>query len=508
MAPLAEAVRDFVAGPPPGASSRRGAGTGVSMLVNPGSFGAVGAGAASVEQGRRLATAWACVRLISQLCGTLPTKVVKRGDKSRTEVRNDHTRVFWDRPNPAMTGPTYWTQQFMSSLTYGNPYAWKGREGVLNPSRPWEGIRELHPFHPKDLQPVRGPNAEKLFLLRGDVDERGEQIVRTTDEIAHTPYLSQDGYTGLSPIAENAVALGIGLRAQAQEGRQITEGLRTPGVLTSDAVIEQADAQLIVERWMENKTGQNQRPIVLGKGAKFEPITITPQDAQLLEVLGYFAQDIPLQIYGVPPHMVSIVSKSTSWGSGIEQMFIGFLVTVALPFLIPFEELYSTECLDPDLQLKFTVANLLRGDMNARANFYRTLRMMGVLSADTILELEDLAPRGIEDDFLSPQNMLRLLTSGGAPAAPATDDAVSFAQAPLLAEARCPSGCGTLLTRDLQGTTTAWCRKCKAEQVVTSLPAVAMTPVGRMVTEHAGQVPRDEQDIASQVAEILAERLF
>lgn len=507
MAPLADAVRDFVAGPPPGAGSRGGIGSGVSMLLNPGSFGAVGAGAVSIEQGRRLATAWACVRLISQLCGTLPTKVVKRGDKSRAEVRNDHTRVFWHRPNPAMTGPTYWTQQFMSSLTYGNPSAWKGRER-LNSSRPWDGIEELWPFHPKDVQPLRGPNSEKLFIVRGDVDERGEQIVRTSDEIAHTPYLSQDGYTGLSPIAENAAALGIGLRAQAQEGSQIAEGLRTPGVLTSDAVIEQADAQLIVERWMENKTGQNQRPIVLGKGAKFEPITITPQDAQLLEVLGYFAQDIPLQIYGVPPHMVSIVSKSTSWGSGIEQMFIGFLVTVALPFLIPFEKLYSAECLDPDLELKFTVANLLRGDMNARANFYRTLRMMGVLSADTILELEDLAPRGIEDDFLSPQNMLRLLTSGGAPAAPATDDAVSFAQAPLLAEARCPSGCGTLLTRDLQGTTTAWCRKCKAEQVVTSLPAVAMTPVGRMVTEHAGQVPRDEQDIASQVAEILAERLF
>ena len=505
MAPIAEAIAEFVAGAPPGASRGSGGMQGVSMLVNPGAGAYGGGGTVGVEQGRRVTTAWACVRLISQLCGTLPTKVVRREDRHRREVRNEDTRIFWDRPNRAMTGPTFWTQQFMSSLTYGNPYAWKGRAQAIDHQRPWAGISELHPFHPATVKIAKQPEtADKLFIIKGDVDARGEQIVRTVDEVAHTPYLSQDGYVGLSPIEDNAAALGIAIQAQRQEATQLRDGLRSPGVLTSTEMIEQADAEAIVKRWMENKTGTNQRPIVLGKGATFTPISIAPKDAELLATLGYFAQDIPLQIYGVPPHMVSIVSKSTSWGSGIEQMFIGFLVTVALPFLIPFEELYGSECLDPDLQLKFTVNNLLRGDMNSRANFYRTLRQMGAMSADTILELEDLPPRGIEDDYLSPQNMTRLLVPGSGKHLPASEhDDVSFASVPgldVLPEARCHE-CDALLGMNVTSAE-LWCVKCKAKRQFGPFASTAIAVSG------SGALPRDQQDFWEGVAEAIAERMF
>jgi len=477
----------------------------MSMLFNP-SGGALGGGAVDVAAGLRITTAWACCRLISQLGGTLPLKVLRREDRSRKAVEDPAQRFLWGRPNPAMSQPTFWTQQMLSVVTYGNPSAWKGRdEGTaIDPEKPWEGIKELWPLHPKDVRIARAGNWDKVFLLAGERDAEGRPIVRTTSEIAHVPYLSEDGYTGMSPLQQNAATLAIAAGAQRSSRNLLDRGLQSPGILTTEQELDQVEADKIADSWMERHTGQVTagRPVVLGKGTKFEALTLSPADAQLLQLDAFTREQIPT-IYGVPPHMIGLVSKSTSWGTGIEQQFIGFVATVLVPLLVGFEQTYAEECLPGDLELKFSVQALLRGDMKARAEFYRTLRMIGAMSADTILELEDLPPRGIPDDYLTPTNMQRLPVTGSAPAV--EQDTVASARGgglPVLAEARC--GCGALLGKNIAGTADLWCVKCKLEQRFG-----ALAPAAQMASAAAGgSVPRDEADLFEQVGAILAERML
>jgi hypothetical protein len=52
---------------------------------------------------------------------------------------------------------------------------------------------------------------------------------------------------------------------------------------------------------------------------------------------------------------------------------------------------------------------LLRGDMQARSNFYRALQSIGVLSPNEIRELENLNPIPGGDLYMVPSNMLNLL---------------------------------------------------------------------------------------------------
>ena len=483
-----EAIVEVLAGPPPVRSGR----TSASL------YGAdeqlAYSNAYNAAQASRVTTVQSAQRLISQLGSTLPLKLVERGDRARREVRRPEFSYLWGRPNPAMNQQTFWSQQFRSSLASGNPFAWKGHAGPIDQNAPWRGITELWPLHPRDVQIVKGPNWEKLFVVGGDRDHP-----YGTDEMSHTPYLSDDGFLGLSPIQLHAASLGITVDGLRQESRQLRDGLRTPGVLTSDLLIEQSDAEAIVERWMQNKTGQNQRPIVLGKGAKFEPITTSPQDAQLLELLGYTREE-NLQIYGVTPQLLGLVTKTTSWGTGVEQLFIQMVVTVLLPFIIPFEQTYSDETLPPELAAKFAVNGLLRGDMNTRANFYRTLRMMGTMSADMILELEDLPPRGIQDDFLSPQNMERLPVKGTGPAV--ETDSIAFGKAPtveVIAEARCAKG--HLLGRNITSGD-LFCTRCKAETHFGPFASTAIALAGE------GALPRDQQDFWEQVGNAVADRIF
>lgn len=488
---IAETIATVVAGPPP---LRSGWG-GVMDTIYQATAGDGGSGGRSPG---RVTTVAAAQRVLSQLGSTLPVKIVQRGDKSRKSVQREEHRFLWGRPNPAMNQKTYWSQQFRSSLARGNPYGWKGRrEGVrVNPDKPWEGIEQLWPLHPNDVRIVKGPNLEKLFIINGD---REHPV--STAEVAHTPYATEDGFVGISPIEQHAGTLGLTLEAQRQEMLLLRRGLRTPGVLTSELLITNDDAKAIVERWVENQTGQNQNPIVLGKGAKFDPITVSPQDAQLLELLGHTREE-ELMIYGITPQILGLVTKTTSWGTGVEQLFIQFVVTVLLPFLIPFEQTYSDECLPPELEMKFSVNALLRGDMNARANFYRTLRMIGVMSADAILELEDMPARGIPDDYLTPTNMQRLMADGGRAVGPQPVAAPTvLAPAAVLAEARCE--CGALLGKNVSRAD-LWCARCKVSRSFGDAPVSEAESLRGPVMG----VDRDVQDFWERVGDKMAERMI
>ena len=69
-----------------------------------------------------------------------------------------------------------------------------------------------------------------------------------------------------------------------------------------------------------------------------------------------------------------------------------FLQLSLTPYLVRIENAIQTRLLggDPRRYAKFNAAGLLRGDLGARANFYKTLNMLGAMNANEIRAKEDL----------------------------------------------------------------------------------------------------------------------
>jgi hypothetical protein len=65
--------------------------------------------------------------------------------------------------------------------------------------------------------------------------------------------------------------------------------------------------------------------MVLYGGMDAKTLSLTAKDAQLLESRKFQVEDIA-RAFGVPPWMLGSMEKTTSWGSGVEQMGIGFLI--------------------------------------------------------------------------------------------------------------------------------------------------------------------------------------
>lgn len=337
----------------------------------------------------RQATAWACVTLIADACAMMPKMVLRREDKSRTEVRTPRFRALWGKPNPDSLPATFWNAQFLALAVRGNAYAWRDDPNLwfLHPSRITVGPDE------------RG---RKQYILDREKPIASEQILHFVGE-------SENGVTGVSTVEVAARTIDSARNAELFAANALGRGAIPVGVLSSEQILSPVEVEEIKKRWAENYGGAgNVGDIaVLGKGAKFEPINFTHEQLQFLESR-QFARDEIAQLWRVPPHLIGLTEKPSAWGTGVESLSIAFVRYTLMPWIVRAEQAITYDLLPENMVYRFVVQSLERADLQARFESYKKGREMGVFSADEIRELEDMRPREVPDDYLNPVNMERL----------------------------------------------------------------------------------------------------
>jgi HK97 family phage portal protein len=98
------------------------------------------------------------------------------------------------------------------------------------------------------------------------------------------------------------------------------------------------------------------------------------------------------RFYNVPPHMVGDLDRATF--SNIEQMSLNYVIYSLRPYLVRIEKAMKAQLLTREERKiyyhKFIVDALLRGDYKSRMDGYALARQNGWMSANMILELEDM----------------------------------------------------------------------------------------------------------------------
>ncbi len=172
-------------------------------------------------------------------------------------------------------------------------------------------------------------------------------------------------------------------------------------MLTTEKSLEDAEVRRVQQQWIQSHGGRR-RPAVLTGGFDWKPITITPDESQFIETRKMQVTEIA-RIFGIPPHMIGDVEKSTSWGTGIEQQSIGFVTYTLRPWLTRIESALNR--VTPAGQfVKFNVDGLLRGDTKSRHESYRLGLDGGYYSPNEVRAWEDLPPIPDGDSYRQPLN--------------------------------------------------------------------------------------------------------
>ncbi len=356
-----------------------------------GGYGPATSGASVTAQtAMRLSTVFRCVTLIAQTIATMPLGVYRYETDRRVELTNPGESFVWRRPNPEMSRAAMWAATIGSAVLTGNAYIYKVRNGLGN-------VTEIWPMKPRLVEPYRDDQGEKRFRVNGD-DVGPETIL-------HVPAYG-DGFVGLSPIAQAREAIGLGMATEEFGARFFGQGSTLSGLLTTDQKLGDEAAVRMEASWKAAHTGvRNAHKVaILEGGLKFQQIGINPDEAQFLETRKFQVEEVA-RIFGVPPHLLGAVDKTTSWGTGIEEQNIGF-VTYTLGWWINlFEEAITDDLLAPaNHYAKWNVNALLRGSTQQRYASYQIGRNAGFLSVNDIRRLEELPPIAGGDDYARPLN--------------------------------------------------------------------------------------------------------
>jgi HK97 family phage portal protein len=318
----------------------------------------------------QVASVYACVRLIAGAIASMPLPIYKRTQDGRERVEHDYWWLLNEQPCPAFTAHSYWEFQLWQMLLRGRGISFLYRGP--NQAGP---IQQIIPLKRELVTVYRhGARKERLGYRIRDAEGAG-YFDADQDDILDFPNAGFDGLEAPSVIGLAArQAIGIAYKADEFSGKFYGSGAHVQYAVTSDKKITPEQQESFREAFVQtygSGQGPSGRPLMLTEGLKIEQLSMTAVDAQLLESRKFQKGDIATA-FGVPPHMIGDTEKSSSWGTGIEQMGIGFVQYTLMPHLSRIKDELNRKLWPRSMRL-FTEHNtdaLMQGDSKAQAEYF------------------------------------------------------------------------------------------------------------------------------------------
>lgn len=366
----------------------------------------------------KLSAVWACVNLISESVASLPLPIYRYRADGGKERAADHVlyETLQHQPNYWQTAQGWRQQMTIHALLRGAGY-----------SRLVPGPRGrntwLEPLNPDWLTVPKGPiDQYSTYLYREP--GKPEQAINQGD-VFRLDGLSLDGVTPCSVLTYARESVGLGLASEQYAARVYSQDARPRGVLEHPGKLSKEAAGRLADSWQEAYAGLGNahKVAVLEEGLKFSAISVSPEDAQMLGSREFSIEDVA-RWFRVPPHMIGSTAKVTSWGSGIEQLSLGFVQFTLLPWLRRWEQSIQRDLIYQKDRFfaEHVVDGLIRGDIKTRTAAYVAGRANGWLSANDIRRMENMNPIPGGDEYLRPLNMAPSGQANGSNGDDATED--------------------------------------------------------------------------------------
>jgi len=203
-----------------------------------------------------------------------------------------------------------------------------------------------------------------------------------------------NGTTGLDKLSFMRSTTDEAAKAQGAASKIFGNGGKPTGVLMLDRVLKPEQRKALTDRFSEMANGSMARLYVLEADMKYQQLSLSPQDQQLLETRRFSVEEI-CRWFDVPPVLVHH-SNVTTWGSGIEQIISGWHKMSVRPMLVSIEQAVRARVMTPgqraSMSVEMSFEALLRADPQARSQFYAAGLQNGWLTRNEVRQLENLPP--------------------------------------------------------------------------------------------------------------------
>lgn len=349
------------------------------------SYGTTAGITVSTNTATQLLTVYGCVQLIADTIATLPLKVYRAQGESQIPVPSP---PWMEQPNEYSSMIDFITQTLWSLLLDGNAYWAYGLSNAFGTNY----LTILDPcqvnVRAEESASYADPRPEVIYEINGE---------RFRGNMLHIRGIMRPGaLKGVSPVEAARQGIGIGLAADQYAGAFLANSSLPSGIITTDADLTPDQTTDLRREWDKAHRGSNRAGAlgVLDNGAKFQQVSITPEQAQFLESRNYQAAQIAGQMFLLDPTMLGITVNSNSLTyANLEQRGIHLVQFTLMRWIVRIERALS-HLLPRPQYAKFNVAAIERADLKTRYEAHRIA--LGPTKAfetvDEVRGFEELGP--------------------------------------------------------------------------------------------------------------------
>jgi len=340
------------------------------------------------------ATVWACVRILSESIAQLPISVQERNSGKWSDIDHDVLGLL-AAPNAWQTQHEFLSQMVAWMELRGNAYALK-KQGTT-------GIpRELIVLDATNVEPTQDENWKIEYKYGGNPVP--------TRRMMHMRNFGTSGFKGLSTVENARNVIGLALTMEDHGTSVFVNGAQSGLVLKAPNMLDDESYDRMKRRWEDGHAGSKNahKTRIIEGGLDIKEIGLSNEASQWLDSRKFSKSEIAT-IFGIPDFMLNSTDKSTTWGSGLEQLSRSFVRFTLQPRMSRIVQTLNHSLLDKSergrMRFVFDTDQMTMGEFESRMTGYSTAIMSGVLSANEAREIEGRNPRDGGDEYLTPMNM-------------------------------------------------------------------------------------------------------
>ena len=350
-----------------------------------------------------LSAVYRCVDVISDAVAQLPIEPYMIDSDGYKVKLVDHPayNVLNFEPNEKMSRFTFIKTLIVSTLLRGNGYAYIQRDNNGD-------VKALHYIDASRVV----INEESDGSITYTISQNNFNRKVSDKDIIHIINFTYDGLHGVSTLQHAKNTLGLSSDSEAHASGFFKGGANLAGILNVNSSLTENQKIKLKQSWQQafgTNSGTPNGVAVLEGNMQYTPITVSPQESQLLETRKFNVTDI-CRFFGVSPTKAFDLSNSSY--STVEAAQLAFLTDTLAPLLEKIELELERKLFKPNekfkIDVRFDTSVLLRTDKEAESAYYNKMFYMGVFSINELRQKIDLPPIKDGDIHFLQSNMMTL----------------------------------------------------------------------------------------------------
>lgn len=342
---------------------------------------------------------FSCITLIASDIAKMPLLLKRKNSTGIWQNVSGTGCPVITKPNSLQTRNQFFENWMNSKLTTGNTYVFKERDSKGT-------IRALHVLDPHRINPLITDTGEVFYQLGTDnVTGITQSVTVPAREIIHDRFnCLYHPLIGLPPVYACALSASQGTAIMKNATRLFINGGKPGGIIEIPGKISQEDALELKQTWEASYGGENAgKTGLLTEGAKYNTVSVSPVDSQLVEQLRLTAEII-CSVFHVPLYKVGL-GEVPSYNNveALDQQYY----SQCLQSHIEGIEVLLAEGLDLPVteKIEFDLDALMRMDTPTRFKAHNEAIKGGWLAPNEARRKENLAPvEGGDTPYLQQQN--------------------------------------------------------------------------------------------------------